>query len=219
MLVDPGTLLGLAIEAAIAAGTGGVIYASYYLSSRSVIFRKLRKLPRSPIAQAAENQLVRIVGTVRQLEPPVIAPVTGEPCVYYKVHIEQRSHDGWRTVVDEADGAPFWIEDESGHAIVDPLAAEITTRHLRFLPALRRDPILDPYLARHRLFMKHRLRIREMRISVGETIAVMGTGTGERDPRAVHPEGYREERAATLRFSGSPKYPLVVSDDPVLKQL
>ncbi|HEU0033546.1 MAG TPA: hypothetical protein VFQ53_23100 [Kofleriaceae bacterium] len=214
-----GTLLGLLVEGVIVAGASGVIYASYYWSSRSVIFRKLRKLPRTPIAQAVETELVRIVGTVKQLEPPVRAPVSGAPCVYYKVIVEQRYREGWRTMITDAAGAPFWLEDESGRAIIDPLAAEITTRHLRFLPALRRDPILDPYLARHGLFMKHRLRIREMRISVGEQIAVMGSATGERDPLAPPPEGYRAERTTTIRFSGSSKYPLVISDDPALKRL
>jgi hypothetical protein len=118
----------------------------------------------------------------------------------------------WMRRVDEQHGMPFLIEDATGYAIVDPLAADISTRDLRFLPALFPDRILDPYLVKHQIYDKRFVRVLERRIVPGQEICVMGTAIGERNTLAAPPDGYRSERASLLRFSGSKRFPLVISD-------
>jgi hypothetical protein len=208
---------GFLFEIVMVTASGGVIFASWFRSSRQWIRRKLRRLKRSNLGEVEENTLVRLVGTVKQLDKIVTAPVSGVPCVYYQVKIDIK-HDGWKTKVHEAHGAPFLLEDETGYAIIEPSAAHITTKHLRFFPADHPDLVLDRFLARHHLLQyKYRLRILEMLIEPGTTITVMGSGVGERDPIAAHPEGYRAERTTCLRFTGSKRHPLVISDDPTLR--
>jgi len=208
---------GLIFEAVVLAGSGGVIFWSWFSSSRQWIRRKLARLPRSSLGVLQENTLARVIGTVKRLEHTVVAPISGETCVFYKIQVDFKGPAGWKTVIQEAHGTPFLIEDDTAYAIIDPLAANITTHHLRFFPADRPDPFLDRFLARHRIRHKHALRCHEMRIELGATITVLGSGIGERDPLAAQPEGYRAERTTCLRFSGSKKYPLVISDDPSLR--
>lgn len=197
--------------AAIAGGTGGVILRSWYASTQARIHRRLARLPRTDLRDVQENTLVRVVGKVKPLEGVIASPIHGWPCVYYKVFVEVK-RGVWIPRIDEQHGMPFLLEDATGYVIVDPLAADITTRDVRFLPALVPDRILDPYLMQHQIYDKRNVRLLERRIMVGQEICVMGTAIGERDTLAAPPDGYRSERGSLLRFSGSKRYPLVISD-------
>jgi len=68
------------------------------------------------------------------------SPVAGVPCVYFRVEVvrveEDRTNTGdgmqrtinRRTVLDQEWGDPFWLEDASGRARVDPTGAEVRGR-------------------------------------------------------------------------------------------
>jgi hypothetical protein len=206
------------IEGVIMAAGGGLIFKAWYFDARSRIYRKLARLPRTPVGGVTENELVRVVGLVKNLEHQVVAPISGTHCVYWDVTIESK-HDGkWMQVVHESHGTPFLLADDPAYVIVDPREADITTKHLRYLPQLQPDLFLDRYLTKHDLLhRKHAVRIREMRIELGETFTIMGVGVGDRDPLAAQPDGYRAERTTCFRFAGSKRYPLVISDDPTLR--
>lgn len=203
----------------IAAATGGYIYQYNYRSSREVIGRKLAKLPRSSIAELREDQLVRIVGTVVQLEHVITAPISGESCVHYQVIVERRGFGRWIPIIDQSRGVPFLLDDGTGRVYVEAGRAMLTTCHLRFLPALGPDPRLDQFLRANQVppMHKHALRIREMRIDPGATFAILGAGVADVDPDADAREGYRADRVTRLSFVGGKKHPLVISDDPALR--
>lgn len=206
------------IEGVIMAASGGLIFKSWYFDARSRIYRKLARLPRTPVGEVTENQLVRVVGLVKNLEHSVVAPVSGTHCVYWNVSVELKDTGKWVEVVNESNGTPFVLADDPAYVIVDPRNADITTKHLRYLPHLGPNLFLDRFLAKHDLLRrKPSVRIREMRIEIGETFTIMGVGVGDRDPLAAQPDGYRTERTTCFRFEGSKRYPLVVSDDPSLR--
>jgi hypothetical protein len=204
-----------AIAFGMIAASGGYIFRYWYRESRQVIRRKLAKLRRSSIADIKEDELVRIVGEVKQLEHVVVSPISGTTCVYYHVIVERHT----QPVVDVSHGIPFILDDGTGHVYVDAARANLTTQHLRFYPANQIDPLMDRFLTNHGIspHQKLILRIREMRIDIGATFTVMGAGVADIDPRAAQPDSYRADRATRLSFHGGKKHPLVISDDPSLR--
>jgi hypothetical protein len=195
----------------IVGGTGGVIFASWYRDARQRIHRKLARLPQTPIAEIPESTPVRIAGVVKPLAGWVASPIHNRGCLFYRATIDVGG-PRWTRHADEQHGVAFVIEDETGHAIIDPLAAELVTSDHPFLPALVPDPVLDAFLQRHGVRWKDKVRVCERRIEVGRQITVMGTAVRERDPLAPPPEGYRPEPATCPRFASSQRYPLVISD-------
>lgn len=208
----------LLFELGLIAASGGYIFLYWYRSSRAWIRRTLAKLPRTPIGQLVEGELARVVGTVKQLDHTVIAPVSGAPCVYYHVVVDRKYGGKWRRLIDLPHGVPFILEDDTGHVYVDAQRAQLTTQHVRFYPSIYPDPAFDQFLVANGVppVIKQNLRVHEMRIDVGATFCVLGAGVADIDPKAMHPETYRGERATRLRFAGAKKYPLVISDDPAL---
>lgn len=209
----------LVFELGLIAASGGYIFIYWYRSSRQWIRRKLAKLPRTPIGEVVEGQLARLVGTVKQLDHTVVAPVSGTTCVYYHAVVDRKVGGGWQRLIDQAHGIPFILEDDTGHVYIDARRAQLTTQHLRFYPAVYPDPLFDRFLTAHgvSVMIKDSLRVHEMRIEVGTELTVLGAGVADVDPRAAHPEDYRAQRATRLRFEGAKKYPLVISDDPSLR--
>jgi hypothetical protein len=209
----------LIFETIVVGASSTYIFVYWYRSRRQWIKRKLGKLPRTPIGTATEGELVRMVGTVKPLEHTVVAPISGEPCVYYHAVVDRKFGGKWRRLADQAHGIPFILEDESGFVYIDATRAQLTTKHLRFIPTHGPNPLFDRFLVSHgiSLMIKENLRVHEMRIDVGETFTVMGAGVMDVDPLAKHPETYRGARATRLRFAGAKKYPLVMSDDPTLR--
>ena len=67
-------------------------------------------------------------------DEPVIARLSGLPCVWYRYQIEERIAGGgnqrrWE-IVDKGESTElFWLQDETGRVAVDPAGAEVTPRH------------------------------------------------------------------------------------------
>lgn len=213
--------------ALLALGVFGVTaWAIFYFSDNQSIRRSLRKAPAKRIAELGDDQLGKVVGRTRGLDEILSAPLTGRRCVYFVATVEERRKTGkshhWREVIREARGVPFMLEDDSGRALIDATAARIA---IDFDGKSYSGTFDDPseaeraFLARHdqkgeRWVFNRRLRYHEAVIEEGETIAVLGAGTREPDPDAPPAAAYRGEVPTRLRLTSSPKYPLVISDDP-----
>ncbi|HEU4613449.1 MAG TPA: GIDE domain-containing protein [Kofleriaceae bacterium] len=213
---------------AILAVVGILVGAFWYFSDSQQIRRQLRKAPARPIAQLRDDELGKVVGKARALEAVLTAPLTGRACVYFIATVEEHRSTGkthyWKTIIKEARGVPFVLEDGSGRAIVDATAARLA---IDFDGRSQSGTFDDPteaeraFLARHGekgqgWIFNRRLRYREAVIAEGETIAVLGAGTREPDPDAPPTEAYRGDAPTRLRLTSSPRYPLVISDDASL---
>jgi hypothetical protein len=210
---------------AIFAALFGVIALVWWVSPTQQIKRQLRGALTFKIGELGEQARGRIIGTARAYVEQLEGPLSGRPCVYYIAKVEQRRSTGrssyWRTIVTETRGVRFVVEDETGRAIVDPISARMA---LDFDARTSSGMFDDPteaeraFLARHGLrgegvLFNKRLRYREAVIAVGETIAVLGEGTREPDPNES-PADYRGDQPTLLRLTSSPRFPLVISDDP-----
>jgi len=202
-----------------------VLVLVWFFSADQQIRRRLRNAPRVDIAALGDGQEARVVGRVVPMQT-MAAPLSGRPCVFYDITVEQyrsngRSSGSWHTILRERRGVPFLVEDGSGRALVDPEGAQIAVVHDSTTRSGTLDdasPQEEALLARHGLksqgwVLNKRLRYNEGVFEPGETVAVLGAGVREPDPSAVAAvQGYREALPTRLRLGGSQRFPLHLSD-------
>ncbi len=167
--------------------------------------RAMQEVPRRPIAEVVEGEIARVVGKVR-VSAPVVAPLSGRSCAYFRVLVQERRKRGkgsyWVDVVDEAGGVDFLLEDDTGRAVVKVDRAKAVLEgdesgHSGFLsePSAELVAFLEArgHSAQGWVFNKT-IRYREGIAEEGETVAVVGKGRWERDPdeRPQAGDGYRE---------------------------
>ncbi len=189
--------------------------------------RRLRKLPRTRIADLDENPLGKIIGTVAADGPVLEAPLTKRLCVYYALEIKKYEYKEESTIVDDQRAVPFVLDDGSAHAHVDTETAQISAT---FDHAVRIVAGKETY-AERRLLAEWGLPIdgrvslayylREATIELDQQICIVGAGVRELTPSPRDGDGgvaYRDGTRTQLHLSGSERFPLVISDDPrVLK--
>ncbi|HLQ27179.1 MAG TPA: GIDE domain-containing protein [Acidiferrobacterales bacterium] len=99
--------------------------------------RLIEDTPTSKARSAAQGY-VALEGVGKQMDgPPIIAPLSGTSCVWYRYLIEEqvttynkgRNETRWATVDKGESTEVFWLEDETGRIAVDPEGAEVTPKH------------------------------------------------------------------------------------------
>jgi hypothetical protein len=183
----------LAVVAAFA-----LVAASSWLAHDPWSLAELGKLPRSPIAHAFGETHVRLVGRVSAVSSPLTAPADGARCVcFHAITEELQRHlrvgvaeSTWLAVDATTDACDFWIQDESGVALVEVrggIAARFTRGRYRGAAEVG-----------------DRRHIQAI-VEDGDKVAVCGYATWE--DRAAG-------RALVLR--ALERRPLVISDEPML---
>jgi hypothetical protein len=202
---------------------GGAVIglARWHWSDAARIRRALRGARPVSIAEAPEDELVRLDGRIMEGET-VEAPLSGRRCVYYIAIVEKKhGNDSWRERARETGGVGFTIDDGTGCAIVDPTGARIDVAFDRttYSGGLDRPGVKErAFLERHGLeaagwIFNKELRYREGVFEVGEPIAIMCQPVREPDPAVSSREaGYRDAPPTRLRIGGSSRYPILLSD-------
>ncbi|MCG3186633.1 MAG: hypothetical protein IOMNBAOH_01192 [Rhodocyclaceae bacterium] len=105
--------------------------AALSLLGWSLAWRRQRVIadtPTSRIASAAQGY-IELHGRAQALEGiPVVSPINGLPCLWYRYRIEHRSGDQWLTESQGESDASFVLDDGSGHCLIDPEGAEFRLR-------------------------------------------------------------------------------------------
>ena len=213
-----------AMEFVFVGGLVALFAAMQYFSKEAKLKRQLRAAPIHSLAAVPEGTLVRVVGKATALDdqtPLLRAPLSGRPCLMYFVKVEPQGSSSGHSI-RETNAIPFMLTDANGKAVIDATAAYPALIFDRDVESVLLDPAKpaeNEFLARHGRSAKawifdRALRYREGIIEVGETIAILGIGFREPDPDGTPSEGYRSAPPTRIRFTSSPKYPLVISDDP-----
>lgn len=144
---DPAWLAALAREVAdtdpliVGIGIGvGTLGAAYCGLRAWRGLHKARTIEDTPTAKArsAPQGYVELEGAGRLMDgPPIIAPLSGLPCVWFRYRIEEQittEHRGhtqtrWQTVGKGESTEVFWLEDDTGRVAVDPEGADVTPQH------------------------------------------------------------------------------------------
>ena len=155
-------------------GVGVFIFMMGYCEARKRWM--IRNIPTSPIRSVALG-LAEINGFARA-KLPLVSPQWGVECVYFRYTIEElkRTYNGysqWSVIEQGASAAPFYVEDETGTILVDPVDA---------------DPA-QPYSNRS---VEGRLRRTEWHIRPGDLVYVLGTVRKNRGSAEDHAERVNE---------------------------
>lgn len=92
--------------------------------------RMIENVPTAKVRSAPQGY-VELTGTAEALPgTPIIAPLSGAPCVWYRYTIQARAQKTWNIVDKGVSEGIFVLRDDTGHCLVDPDGAQVTTvRH------------------------------------------------------------------------------------------
>ncbi|MEZ4399921.1 MAG: hypothetical protein R3B06_07870 [Kofleriaceae bacterium] len=136
-----------------------------------------------PIAEVVADQVGWLRGTLIG-DAPIVAPLSGRLCWYYKIVIE--AHDGlaWQRLAYEARGQSFEIDDGTGIALIDPEGAQVEVDYderYEVIPGVRLVQSIAELVRRFTL-PAGPVVVREGILAVGEVVAVQGRLVREPDP-------------------------------------
>ena len=92
--------------------------------------RLIEDMPTSKIRSAAQGY-VELEGNSDLMDgPPIIAPLSKKPCVWYRFKVEERQRSGnnnhWVVVNEGISDDLFLLKDETGQCVIDPEGAQVT---------------------------------------------------------------------------------------------
>ncbi len=94
--------------------------------------RHVRTIADTPTAKvrSAHQGYVELAGMATRMEgDPILAPLTGQECCWYRYKIERRGDKHWRTIEKGSSEHLFLLRDNTGNCIIDPDGADITPGH------------------------------------------------------------------------------------------
>lgn len=206
---DP--MVGLAIFA----GVLGIFGVVWYFSPDNVTKRLLRASPLTPLVKTSPGMIVRVTGRVRPVEETLQGPLSGRPCTWYGVYVDEwrsRGRSGsWVEIIREERGVDFYLDDGSAVALVRCRSPRVVSvKDVSSSSGLFDDAtpeelaVLNKYgrADTNMIGMNRRLRYREAAFEPGEHVTALGAVNPARDGRA------RYEITPTSQGD------LVMSDDP-----
>ncbi len=163
--------------------------AGVYLFYRGFLMLQRKRLientPSSKIRSAAIG-LVEVSGLATG-PYTIIAPLTGMQCFLHRTVAWELRRQGknseWVKVAEETQHVPFFLDDNTGRVLVDPLGAEMDIHrdfqgefnHSLFSSSLETPPNVADFLARHGVSSEHKIRVEEYCIKPKNALFVLGT--------------------------------------------
>lgn len=90
-------------------------------------YRTIADTPTSRIVSAPQGYIEIAGRGVHPPGDPLVSPLSGLPCLWYRYRIEKREGDRWTTIESATSDDTFGVNDGSGMMLVDPDGAEILT--------------------------------------------------------------------------------------------
>jgi hypothetical protein len=191
------------------------------------IKRLLRRIKSTPIAEAQDGRVIKIVGELVYAGRSTPSPLSQRECAYYSIVVEEYHSRGtrgghWREIVREENGVDFFVRDETGMALVRVASggkyfpALVQDHKARTSPILSNDADLERFLnERGRSvegsFFRKNLRAYEGILEAGERVAVGGIARWMPDPDAAG--GNYRETPKRLVLESSESLGVFLSDD------
>ena len=171
------------------------------------------------IARCIDGERQRITG-VAEGAAPLVSPITGRPCMFWMVTIDEVGHGDWveRGVADQ--GVSFFLRDSSGIARVVPTGArcDLATQSSTFDSTASLEPGARELFQQLKIKLNYpqwsRVRFNERIITAGARISVLGHNQHEPMQLAsatdVDAAGYRGDLPMRPVFSSSRRNPLLI---------
>lgn len=192
---------------------------------KTKVVKELKKSPSKPINTVLENEYVRLHGKVEALSKPMIAPISGRPCVYYHITIDEEYKNGFSRIIDDFEYQDFYLRSGTDKALISAHNRNATLLYLEFDHKRNTNWMTDAsgrmeaYLlsrgetskAETGLFTTtKRMRFKEAILEPEEKIVVKGKANWLKDH--LTPDGKKYPRR--LELSGDFKKKLLVTDLP-----
>ncbi|WP_299673165.1 hypothetical protein [uncultured Tenacibaculum sp.] len=204
-----------------------IIFLVNHYSNKEVLIRKLKEIPSSSVNNLKTNQLTKITGKALHVNEPLIAPFSKRKCVFYRIKIEQKKHNGntptWVTVAKEEKIEPFFLNKNGEFVMVQPsqdlknfkahLVVDKKHSTNTFNGASPEfQKLLDRYNIKSKAFLgfNKSLRYSEAIVEIGEEITVAGIGKWKTLNEPI--EGYTYSKIATLESNDNQQ--LLITDLP-----
>jgi hypothetical protein len=198
--------------------------ASHFLSSRRRRRHTewLRALPRTRVLDAG-NGRVKLVGRVRLVVDPLVAPITGRRGACYEAIVfESEPDEVTKKIISETRCSDFLLDDGSGVARVHAQGATLELVHDAqrssgvWPPPAELESFLRRYGERGRgTFLSRSLEYSEAVLEEGEEVVVYGVGQWHADTNQHRPIGYRDP-AAQFVVAAAEGIDLFITDDPAI---
>jgi len=203
---------------------GSIIFLVIYFSKKAVVKRKLKKAVDRKISEFISGDIAKVVGTVEFVGEPLIAPLSGRPCAYYYVLVEELISNGksshWRKMIQREVGGKFVIRDGRYRACIstDSNVKSYIMMDRKYSSGFMNNPTenLELFLKKHGqsakglLGLNRKLRYKEGVLEKDECIAVMGRGEWKTATSIQYPEPF----GRLLVITGADNEPVYMSDDP-----
>lgn len=99
------------------------VIASFYFSKKARIKRKLKNTPLKDIANFKDHEVAKVIGNVKIINKPFIAPLSKRECAHYYIKVERKVSNGksshWKTIIEEEIGHHFLIKDGDHYAFLN----------------------------------------------------------------------------------------------------
>jgi hypothetical protein len=162
----------------------------YFLFLGFQLFARRRLLLATPTSRISDAALGLVEVNGMAAGPHTMpAPITGKTCfLYHTTAWQQRGgkNGAWEKVADETLHLPFFIEDSTGHLLIEPLGADLDL-HLDFREEYRSSllslsldlgdvsPRVSAFLSRHGIVSARRVRVEECSIKPADALFIAGT--------------------------------------------
>jgi hypothetical protein len=184
--------------------------------------RRLRKAPRRSIRHLPDRTYARFSGTVLPIDSPLVAPLTGRPCTFWRVIVLEKRGKGYGEVLRREAGKDFSIRDDSGTLLVRVTGAKLAVEiDGNASSGVWRDPSpeLERFLAANGeettgWILNRQLRCNEAVIEEGESVTVAGVVHAEPDPEAQQKISDYRETPMRMILDGARDAPVLITDDP-----
>jgi hypothetical protein len=179
--------------------------------------REIERVETTAIEALEDGELARVQGVAAAREPLLTSPISGSPCIGYRVLIERKGH-GSHPVVRREAWPPFMVEDRTGTAAVEgPFSILLDPDDAGWAPL---PPTVYALLeeahvpATDRLGRDQEFQFKETLLKVGDRVSVLGRPTLE-----IHPAGRTSPREPprlhVLRGSEQEPISLIDVEEPI----
>jgi hypothetical protein len=172
--------------------------------------RLIEDTPTSRI-RSAHQGYVELIGEAAMMNgEPVIAPLSGTPCCWWRYKVEHKDDKGWRVTRRDQSVSLFLLRDETGECIIDPEGAGVSPSEKSIwygpnpMPSAGPDPRVSSQRSHHSLFGGHvtlnnpfggNYRYTEETLMPGDPLYAIGLfkSMGEIDRQAMREELIKEQ--------------------------
>lgn len=163
-----------------------LISAGAGIALMAINLRKARTIEDTPTAKirSAAQGYLSVSGIARGIDNAntdkgsVIAPLTGQPCLWYHYTIERRdrddNHTRWTTIERGTSDNFFALDDSTGICHIDPRRAEVTAAISQRWQGDERRPLAPPRGPQPFISFSKQYRYTENRIHAQEWVYVLG---------------------------------------------